>query len=166
MNVLPFPLDTNNTAYYNNKDASNYLALPIEQYIRSASNLFVPVSVTNPLPVTGVMVKGEVTTAHNAITGTATSTEISCVGYNSILIEVDISVATKLWTFTVQGCMVSGGTFIPCSETIAGNINPMSYQTNISDGWAFKGIPDYIKIVATEDEDGATVTVKVQPCNL
>jgi hypothetical protein len=30
----------------------------------------------------------------------------------------------------------------------------------------FHGIPDYIKVVATEVDDGATVTVKVQPFNV
>lgn len=113
------------------------------------------------------MGKGSVTTAHSAITETATSAEIDCRGYNAILIEADISVAAKLWTFKVQGCMVSGGTFIDCYELAnTGTMTLMSYQTNASKIFVFKGIPDYVKIVATEDEDTATVTVKVQPLNL
>jgi len=42
----------------------------------------------------------------------------------------------------------------------------MSYQLNSNKVFLFKGIPDWIKIVATEDADGATVTVKVQPLNV
>jgi hypothetical protein len=42
--------------------------------------------------------KIEVTTAHNAITGTATSSAIDCIGYNSILFQVTISVSHN-WTF-------------------------------------------------------------------
>lgn len=115
----------------------------------------------------GRMSKGGVTVAHNAITETATSAEIDCVGYNAIMLEVSISVAAKNWTFKVQGCMVSGGTFIDCYELAnTGTMTLMSYQTNASKIFVFKGIPDYVKIVATEDEDNATVTVKVQPLNL
>jgi len=113
------------------------------------------------------MGKGSVTTAHNAITATATSTEVDCRGYNAILIEATISVAAKNWIFKVQGCVVSGGTFIDCYEQAnTGVMTLMSYQTNVSKIFIFKGIPDYVKIVATEDEDGATVTVKVQPLNV
>lgn len=113
------------------------------------------------------MGKGSVTTAHSAITATATSTEIDCSGYNAILIEAGISVAAKNWTFKVQGCLISGGIFIDCYELAnTGTMTLMSYQTNASRIFVFKGIPDHVKIVATEDEDGATVTVKVQPLNL
>jgi hypothetical protein len=42
----------------------------------------------------------------------------------------------------------------------------MSYQTNASKGFVFKGVPDFVKIVATEDVDGATVSCFVQPFNI
>ncbi|NPV90067.1 MAG: hypothetical protein HPY50_04735 [Firmicutes bacterium] len=114
----------------------------------------------------GKMSKGPVTVAHNAIDATATSTEIDCRGYNGILVEANISAAFN-WTFKVQGCMVSGGTFVDWYEMAnTGTMTLMSYQCNASRGWVWKGIPDYVKIVATENADGATVTVKVQPVNL
>lgn len=113
------------------------------------------------------MSKGQVNTAHGAITATGTSAEINCKGFNALLVEVAISVAAKLWTFKVQGSLESGGTFVDCYEQAnTGSMALMSYQTNASKIFLFKGIPDYIKIVATEDEDGATVTVKVQPLNI
>lgn len=112
------------------------------------------------------MGKGTVTTAHNAITATTTSTAITCTGYNSALVYVTLDSA-KNWTFKVQGAMELAGTYVDWYELAnTGSMAAMSYQCNASRGFIFKGIPDYIKIVATEDEDGATVTVKVQPLNI
>jgi hypothetical protein len=114
----------------------------------------------------GKMSKGAVTTAHNAIDATATSAEIDCRGFNGILVEASISAAFN-WTFKLQGCMVSGGTFVDWYEMAnTGAMTLMSYQCNASRGWVWKGIPDYVKIVATENASGATATVKVQPVNL
>ena len=111
--------------------------------------------------------KGNVITAHSAITTTTTSARIDCRGKNSISIQTLISVATKNWTFKVQGSMTENGTYTDWYELAnTGVMTPMSFQTNASKGFAFKGIPDWVKIVATEDEDGATVTVYAQPINL
>lgn len=113
------------------------------------------------------MKKGDVTTAHSAIEATATSDAIDCRGYNAVLVSAAISVATKLWTFKIQGALSSNDTYADCYELAnTGTQTLMSYQTNASKVFLFKGIPDYIKIVATEDEDGAKVTVKVQPLNV
>lgn len=49
LNTLPFPTSSG-VPYYDNKDANNFLTMPVEQYIRNGSNLFVPVSATNPEP--------------------------------------------------------------------------------------------------------------------
>jgi len=110
--------------------------------------------------------KGTASTVHAAITGTALSAEIDCTGYNAVLVEVAISVAVKNWTFSIQGCLVSGGTFVDVYELAnTGSMAAMSYQCNASRMFIFKGAPNYIKVNASEDEDGATVTVKVQPIN-
>lgn len=115
----------------------------------------------------GKMSKGAPVTAHSAITATATSDEIDCRGFNAILIETTVTVAASNWTIKVQGCMVSGGTFLDWYELAnTGTMTLMSYQFNASRGFVFRGIPDWVKIVATEDVDGATVTVKAQPLNL
>jgi len=72
----------------------------------------------------------------------------------------------QLWTFKVQGCLASGGTFVDWYEQAnTGAMVLMSYQTNASKGFVFRGIPNFIKIVATEDEDGATVACRVQSLN-
>lgn len=114
----------------------------------------------------GKMSKGARVVAHNAITATATSNELDCRGFNAVILDVSLS-ATQNWTFKIQGSTLSGGTFKDCYELAnTGSMALMSYQTNASKVFVFKGIPDYIKIVATEDQDGATCTVAVQPLNL
>lgn len=111
--------------------------------------------------------KGYVTTVHSAITETTTSAEINCSGYNSILVEVAISGGANNWTFSLTGCMVTGGTFVNLYEQAnTGSMVQMSYQCNASRTFLFRGIPDYVKVVATEDVNGSTVTVKVQPLNV
>lgn len=110
--------------------------------------------------------KGSVTTAHNAIDTTTTSAEIDCTGFNSIMVHATIS-DTYNWTFSVTGSPTTGGSFVAVYEQAnTGAMAAMSYQTNASKCWVWRGIPDFIKIVATEDASGATATVKVQPMNL
>jgi hypothetical protein len=110
--------------------------------------------------------KGAVTLAHSGISATTTSTVINCEGYNAILIQAIFS-ATQNWTFKVQGCMTENGTYTDIYELAnTGSMAAMSYQTNASKMFLFKGIPDYVKIVATEDVNGATVTVYAQPINV
>jgi hypothetical protein len=112
------------------------------------------------------MTKGAITTAHSIIADTATSSEVDCRGYNSLLIYAGPFTAAENWTFTVQGCMTSGSTFVDWYEQAnTGVMALMSYQTNASRGWVWHGIPDYIKIVATRDGGASAVTVKVQPFN-
>jgi len=47
-----------------------------------------------------------------------------------------------------------------------GTMTLMSYQCNASRIFIFKGVPDWVKIVATEDVNGVSVTVRVQPINV
>lgn len=105
---------------------------------------------------------GRVSTAHDAIEVTTTSEMISCVGYNSILVETNVSVAVKNWTIEVYGCLSESGTYTAVYDAAT----QMKYQTNASYLALFKGIPGYIKIKATEDEDGGKCTVRVQPINV
>ena len=110
--------------------------------------------------------KGNVITVHDAITATTTSQPIDCRGYNAVQIQAILS-TTQNWTFKVQGSMSRNGIYADCYELAnTGSMAAMSYQTNASKMFLFKGIPDWIKIVATEDADGATATVYVQPLNV
>ena len=110
--------------------------------------------------------KVNLTTAHSAIAATATSGPIDCRGYNAILIEFTISGAAN-WTTSLTGCLTRNGTYRALYELAnTGSMVAMSYQANSSRLFIFKGIPDWVRVVATEDVDGQTVTIKVQPLNV
>lgn len=112
------------------------------------------------------MSKGAVTTAHSTIAETATSAEIDCRGFNSLQVYVGPFSAAENWTFKVRGCMTSGGTFVDWYELAnTGVMTLMSHQCNAAMGFPFRGIPDYVKIVATRDGGASTVSVIAQPYN-
>lgn len=116
------------------------------------------------------MQKGSVTTAHNAITATATSAEIDCRGYNAVSVEMACSAfSTGNWVAAILGCAVSSGTFGPCfSPKDDGTFVAQATPAISADGnttYYFKGIPNYIEIEATRTTDG-TLTCKVTPMNL
>jgi hypothetical protein len=103
----------------------------------------------------------------SAKTATTTSSEIDARGYNAILISIAISVQVKNWTTKLQGAFVSTGTYFDLYEMAnTGTMTLMSYQTNASKMFLFKGIPDYVKIVATEDEDTSTMSIEAQLLNV
>jgi len=110
------------------------------------------------------MTKGAITTAHSAITDTATSAEIDCRGFNSLLVHFVSDAINKTWTISVLGAMGSGLTFVPLLDKATG-LAASEITTDISGFFVISNIPDYIKIVATKIDDGATVTCKVQPFN-
>jgi hypothetical protein len=115
----------------------------------------------------GYIGKGEPITAHSEIDKTTTSAVIDCRGYNAVLVAIIISVATKNWTVKLQGAMTRGGTYMDLYEQAnTGTMTAMSYQTNANKMVLFKGVPDFIKVVATEDEDTGKCTVIVKPINM
>lgn len=110
--------------------------------------------------------KGAITTVHDTIADTATSAEVDCRGFNCLLVYVGPFSAAEDWTFKLQGCMTSGGTFVDWYELAnTGAMVAMSYQCNAARGFTFRGIPDYLKIVATRDGGASTVSVSIQPFN-
>lgn len=109
--------------------------------------------------------KGTITIAHNAITGTATSSEINCIGFNSLLVHWVSDMSDKTWTISIQGAMGTGLTFVPLLDKATGLV-ASEITTDISGFFVISNIPDFIKIVATETDDGATCTCKVQPFNV
>lgn len=107
--------------------------------------------------------KGNVTPAHSAISGTATSAPIDCRGYNAVLVKVAIS-GTGTWKIDVQGCNTPQGTFVDVydnydNQLTTGNLTASRMRL-------FVAVPDNIKIVATEVSGTATCTVEVQPMNI
>jgi len=116
------------------------------------------------------MSKGTVTTAHSAITGTATSAEIDCRGFNAISVEMACSAfSSGNWVASILGCAISGGTFGVCyspkddGSHVAQATPAISANGNTT--YYFRGVPNYVKILATRTTDG-TLTCKVTPTNL
>jgi|GEM_PF-4237149 len=110
--------------------------------------------------------KGSVTTAHSEISDTATSAEIDCRGFNSLIVYAGPFTAAENWTFKIQGSMTSGGVFVDMYEMAnTGSMALMSYQCNAARAFVLHGMPDYIKVVATRDGGASTITCKVQPFN-
>lgn len=72
--ALPFQRDANGVAYYDNKDANNVYAMPTEQWIRNASNIFVPINTTTPLPVNQA---GSAWYANDSISVTSTDASVT-----------------------------------------------------------------------------------------
>jgi hypothetical protein len=137
---------------------------------------YAPVSLATPISSEydsiniSKMSKGGITVAHNAIVATATSVEIDCRGFNTISVEMACSAfSSGNWNAAIHGCAVSGGTFGACflpqdaGTHIAMTTGALSTNGNYT--FYFKGIPNYVKIVATRTTDG-TLTCTVTPMNL
>lgn len=117
------------------------------------------------------MTKGAVETPHNGINSTTTSSELDCRGFNTISLECTISgISGGSWIASLTGCSVSGGTFGNCftpkdDGTFAQQKTP-TLNANGNTTYYFRGIPNYLKIVATETGNGGNLTCKVTPMNL
>lgn len=97
---------------------------------------------------------------------TTTSSPVDARGKNAILVKIALS-AARNWTIKLQGSFKRGGDYVDLYEQAnTGNMITMSHQTDASKMILFKGIPDWIKVVATEDIDGAKCTVEVQLINV
>lgn len=94
-----------------------------------------------------------------AITVTTTSNEINASGYNSVLVELEPTGGT--WTVEVKGAFVSNGVY----ANLYNGINQSSTGViSTAVMVLFRGIPDYIKLVATKGS-GASANVKYQLLN-
>lgn len=107
--------------------------------------------------------KGTVYTAHSTISSTATSIEFDTTGFNACLVSCDLT-GTGTWKVDVQGRFDSNGVYMDIydntdAQLTTGNITSDRMKL-------FVGIPSFIKIVATEVVDGATLTVRVLPLNV
>lgn len=117
--------------------------------------------------------KGAVTTAHNAISASADSSEINCTGFNALLVQCSVSdITSGNWVVEVKGCLETGGS-VGSIIYPQDNASPALTMKHISPAMdangvyvmVFKGIPNFVKIAATRTTDG-TLTCKVQPIKL
>lgn len=108
------------------------------------------------------MHKGNVTTVHNAIVATAsTSTKINCIGYNALMVIVTIGAGGGTWKIDVMGSGTQQGTYVDIydnydNQLTTGNLTASRMRL-------FVAVPDWIQIEATEVADGSACTVEVQP---
>lgn len=133
--------------------------------ITAGSNIIGKVSIdqttpgtTNAVHASIVGTKGSVTTAHNAITATTTSTEVDCTGYNGLIVHATMT-NSREWEVKVVGSPTTGGTFVDCYDAAT----QMTLTSSTGKCVLWKGIPEFVKIVATENSDGGACTVVVQP---
>jgi hypothetical protein len=102
------------------------------------------------------------TKLHDAISATADTSEIiDCRGCNALAVYTTFSAAQN-WTFAVLGAMSKTDPFIQCYD----NATAMTKQTNAALMFVFHNVPDYVMVKATEDVNGATVSVWVAPCTV
>lgn len=95
----------------------------------------------------------------DAIEATTVSDPIDCRGYNALAVYATVS-AAKNWTLAVLGSMSVDGPFLP----VLVDGTALSKQTNASALLVFQGVPDYIQLKATEDEDTAALTASYSVC--
>ncbi len=110
-------------------------------------------------------IKDSVVRAHNAISANAVSVEIDTKGFNAIIIQTIVTIAVKNWTTKILGSAISGGTFSDLYDNTTFE-ESFSFQTNTSKIMLFRGLPQFIKIDMTEDEDGGKATVYYQLINV
>ena len=104
------------------------------------------------------MARGTKEVIHSGITATATSSYRESKSHNAMILYVDFTAGSGTWTIKIQGKMPdSVDTYIDMYDV---NNNPMELTSITADrARLFVGIPDDFKIVATEDGDGATISV-------
>lgn len=137
----------------------------LDTLLRTTGIVILPLSHTIDSIDVAKQSKGAVTTAHSAITATATSAEIDCRGFNSLLVHWVSNQTDKTWTISITGATISGLTFVPLLDKTTG-LAASEITTDISGFFVISNIPDFLKVVCTEVDDGATVTCKVQPFNV
>lgn len=107
-------------------------------------------------------------TAHSAITGNATSTEIYCGPHGSVMIEhLTTNAVNQTCEAKIYGSMTKGGAKVPVYDR---DTSAQITTGAISTGRTIHrhGIPEYIVISATLTTTSAsgTTTINVQPFTL
>jgi hypothetical protein len=105
---------------------------------------------------------GAVTAAHTGITATATSAAIDKQKYSGLFTQFLLTAGAGTWTISLTGCPTEGGTYVTLydKDNVALSVSGLTASAGWT--WPVVGAP-YVKVVATEDSDGATVSVNVVP---
>lgn len=116
------------------------------------------------------MSKGDVVAAHSAITETATSAEIDCRKFSSLILNLEGSLENgQTWIVEILGAAVSGGTFGECyyqdfEQKITITSGDLSTDGVVN--FTCPGVQNYVKIRATLSGGTAELTVRATPVNL
>lgn len=109
--------------------------------------------------------KGDCIQIFDAIEATATSNALDLHDFNSLMLSANIQDATKNWTIKLVGAIQESDDFLDVYDDRGAN--QLSKQTNASKCFVFKGIPRFVKVVATtEEESGSKLTLNAQGINL
>lgn len=94
------------------------------------------------------------------IIATTTSIARQAKGHNAMILYVDFTAGSGTWSVKLQGAEKNGGTYIDMYKEDG---NAMAIASATADkAQVFKGIPEHFKIVATEDANGATISVRYE----
>lgn len=105
--------------------------------------------------------KGNTTTALSAVSATTLSSSIDCTGFTSVLVAI-VCNDSGVWNVALTGSPIDEGIFLPLYD------GAYKLETgNISDAriMLFRGIPDFLKVIATLISGAGTCDVIVQPLN-
>jgi hypothetical protein len=90
---------------------------------------------------------------------TKTSNYVRAEGHNAMIVHADVT-GSGAWTIKVQGALAPNDNF---ADMYDANGSLMSMGSISADRCQlFVGIPEYFKVVATEDTNGATIQVDVE----
>ena len=104
------------------------------------------------------LAKGTKKVLMDSITATTTSVRQEVKGHNALILYVDFEAGSGTFTVKIQGKMPgTTDTYLDMYDN-AGNLMQLASIT-ADRAQLFVGIPDDFRIVATEDADGATISV-------
>ena len=102
------------------------------------------------------MAQGNKVTALSGKTASYTTIPQKANNHNAIRLYFQITAGSGTWTIKLQG-QSNSGTWVDCYDNNGNQMHISGATSNISQ--SFVTLPEKFRIVATEDSDGATVTV-------
>jgi hypothetical protein len=103
------------------------------------------------------LAKGEIVTPLTGITVTTASQPKSMRGHNALILYFLMTAGSGTWTIKIQGATAVNGTFVDMYDI--NGVQMAISSVTASRSQVFVGIPEHFRIVATEDVNGATITV-------
>lgn len=135
-------------------------------------------STTDSIDVAKMSAGGLQTALPNTTAATTASAELDCRGFNSVIIEIEtntVSSSDKVWTTTITGSCMPGGTFGQIFQNVAGTQTALVLPTmafgegNLKKCFVIQGgIPNFIKLTSTLAGTNGTskIGVNIVPFNV